>query len=639
MLIGFTGTFNSIPSQFLTRMSDKKPLSRRHFLQATGGLASAVAIAGCTGGPDEPPTEGPGTEPPDTDTPDTDTGTPTPSGPETGGTMNLINATMSSLDPVAIGDTASGIVGNQMYEPLFEYPDGEPEAEPRLAASYETSDDARTLTFELVDAEYHNDGGTLTASDVVYSFDRLAGAEHTARSYFILDSLSVTHETTEDGSYEPGSLGVEAIDEQTVEITLTRPFHATFQMLAYGNFAIHPENIVGDIEGYDGEIPYEDLANNVSYGTGPFQLDYWDKGNEAQVVRFDDYRESDRPYLDAINWAIIEDDEAAYQYGVNKNADMLAMPTAKYDPEKVNVDRTEGAKEFGTYGPIASGQAQGEMVNYLRVPEIATYYLSFDVSNTPRAVRQAAAYALNRREVSQSVFKNRLPPAYHFTPPAIYPGGGEAYRQHVQDSYPYGIEETLIDEAQRVMEEAGYGPDNQYQLTFNAYESQTFVDLIEGLADKLRSAHMEISVEPTPFATIIEKGQNGTLQAYTLGWIADWPAPDNFLQLLAPEFTDVKELGFEALSYINWSEIDSPYKRQAEQAWETVSNNLEPTESAAQARAEAYVQIEEANWQEGGFINLVHGAGERFWYDHLHVPPNGGMGGSRQRHDRTWKEQ
>ncbi|MFB6354426.1 MAG: ABC transporter substrate-binding protein [Halobacteriales archaeon] len=553
--------------------------------------------------------------------------------------MNLINATMSSLDPVAVGDTASGVVANQMYEPLFHYPNGNPEAEPLLAASFETSNNGKTITVELVDAKYHNNGGTLTADDVVYSFDRLAGAEHTARSYFILDSLSVTHETNEKGAYVPGSLGVEAVDEKTVEINLTRPFHATFQMLAYGNFAIHPKNIVGDIKGYDGKIKYSKFANNVSYGTGAFKLDYWDKGNEAQVVKFEGYRNDELPYLDAINWAIIEEDAAAFNYSVNKNSDMLSIPTSQYNPDKVNVKRTEGAREFGTYGPLESGQASGETVNYYRVPEIATYYLAFSIPGTPRAVRQAAAYALNRREVVQSVFKNRLPPAYHLTPPTIYPGGGSAYDQHVQDVYPYGVEESLIGEAKRVMEEAGYGPDNKYQLTFNAYQSQTFVDLVKGLADKLRSAHMEVTVEPTPFATIIKKGQEGTLQAYTLGWIADWPAPDNFLQLLAPKFTDVEELGGQALSYINWDNSDSKYKKQASEAWKTISNNLGPSEAAAKKRAQAYIKIEEANWQEGGFINLAHGAGERFWYDHLHVDPFGGMGSSRQRHYDTWKEQ
>jgi peptide/nickel transport system substrate-binding protein len=621
-------------------MTDSTSLSRRRFLQATGGAAGAAAIAGCTGD-DETPTEEPadGDGGGDGDGDGEDTETETEPEIQTGGTMNRINATMTTLDPVAIGDTASGRVGNQAYEPLFEYPDGEAEAAQRLAANFEVSDDALTYTFELGDAEFHNDGGTLSAQDVVYSFERLANAEHTARSYFILDLLNIAHETDDEGAYVPGSMQIEAVDDQTVSVTLERAFHATVEMLAYGNFAIHPENIVGDVEGYDGEIEYEELANSTTYGTGPFQLDYWEQGDEAQVVAFDGYREENKPYLDAINWAVIEEDEAAYQYAVNGNADAFGIPTAKYDPNKVQVNRTEGAKEFGEYGPLESGEASGQNVNYLRVPELATYYLAFDVSNTPRAVRQATAYVLNRREISQAVFKNRFPPAYHFSPPATYPGGSEAYDQHVQDAYPYGIEETQIDQAKQVMEDAGYGPDNQYDLTFNAYEAQTYIDLVEQLRDKLASAHMNIEVEPTQFSTIIEKGQNGTLQAYTLGWIADWPRPDNFLQLLAPKNTNVQELGGEALSYINWSEVDSEWKRQAEEAWAQVENNLEPTDAAAEARAEAYVQIEEANWQEAGFINLIHSAGERFWYDRLHIAPSGGMGGSRQRHEETWKEQ
>jgi peptide/nickel transport system substrate-binding protein len=637
-------------------MSDDS-VSRRRFLRATGGVTSAVLIAGCSGGQDGTPTE---TEPSDgedggdgdgddgmdggdggTSTDDGDGGDGMDGGdePQSGGTMNLINATMTSLDPVAVGDTASGIVANQIYEPLFEYPNGEPEAEPRLAANYDVSDDFTTYTVELADARFQNDGGELTAADVIYSWERLAAAENTARSYFILDSLNIAYETNDEGAYEPGTLAIEAVDDKTVEFTLERPFHSTLEMLAYGNFAIHPENIVGDVPGYDGQIDQETLATSESYGTGPFVLDHWESGEEAEVVRYNGYREEDRPYLDAINWAIIEDDEAEYTYSVNENADMLEIPTGQYDPGKVNVENEEGDKAFGTYGPLDSGSASGEEVNYMRVPEISTRYLAFDIPNTPRAVRQAAAYAINRREISDSLFKGRQPPGWHFTPPSIFPGGAEAYDEHVQNEYPYGIEETLIDEARQVMEDAGYGEDNPYDLTINAYNAQVYVDIGENLRDKLQAAYINVSVEPTEFATIIQRGQEGSLQAYTLGWIADWPAPDNFLQLLAPEFSDVQELGQQALSYINWNRSDSEYATQAQEAWETISDNLEPSDEAEQARRDAYLQIEEANWQECGFINLTHGLGERFWYDHLHVEPHGGMGGSRQRHGETWKEQ
>ncbi|MCU4801229.1 ABC transporter substrate-binding protein [Halobacteria archaeon HArc-gm2] len=616
-------------------MLDKDNLSRRDFLKGTGGVAGASVLAGCDGG-------GSGDSTPAEST-DTTSGS---DGGDAGTTLNMINTgTMTSLDPVAISDTASGIVANQCYEGLMTYPNANPEVEQNLATGYETSDDFLEYTFTLQEGvQYHNDMGELTASDVVYSWERLAASPASERAYFILDSMGIEAQNQNGEAYatgdeyQPGSMQVEATGDYEVSFTLRRPFHATMQMLAYGNFAIHPEGIVGDIEGYDGEVDQETIATSASYGTGPFVLDFWEQGDSAQVTAFEDFRRDDQPKLDAINWAIIEKPEPQYRYATNGNADLLKIPTQYYDPGKVSVEETtEAGQEMGTYGPISSGSLNGTTVNYLRTPEIGTYYIAFDVSNTEPAVRKAVAYMVNREEIANSTFKKRQPVAYHLTPPAIYPGGAEAYDQHVEENYPYGLAESQIENAKQVMEEAGYGPDNQYELTINSYQG-IFTEMVRGLRDKLSAAHINASVEPTDFATIIEKGKKGNLQCYTLGWIADWPAPDNFVQLMAPEYTDVAELGQSALTYTNWSEIDTDAKTQAQEAWDTISNNLDPSDEATQTRAEAYVQLEEANWEDVVLINIVHGATERFYGDNVSVEPFGGMGISRQTHYTTTKE-
>jgi len=107
---------------------------------------------------------------------------------------------------------------------------------------------------------------------------------------------------------------------------------------------------------------------------------------------------------------------------------------------------------------------------------------------------------------------------------------------------------------------------------------------------------------------------------------------------LAPQYTDIAELGDSALTYTNWSELDTDAKQQADEAWSTISGNLEPSDDAQQARNEAYVSIEEANWEDVVLINLVHGATERFYWDNIDVEPFGGMGISRQTHYTTSKE-
>jgi peptide/nickel transport system substrate-binding protein len=613
-------------------MTGDNGLSRRRFLEATGGAAGAAALAGCMGGDGGDgggDGNGSGNGSDETE-------------PQRGGTYRKLNSTITTFDPVAAGDTASGQVVEQVFDGLMNYPNGETSVEALLAEDYERNDDFTEYTFSIKDATFHN-GDQVTAQDFVYSFERLARSPHSVRSYFILDSLGVAHETDGDGNYVADSLGVTAEDDSTLVVTLDEPFHASLQMLAYSSFSATPEgSVAGDIESEysenNGEIEpsqeYTDFAQNNPVGAGPFEFDNWEKGTSADATRYDDYH-GQTPYVENVHWQVIEDDEARFQYAMEQNVDTFEVPTAKYSRNKVKDTETDDAgRTVGEYGPF---QANNETVDYLKVPEVSTYYFAFNTAKVPKPVRQAVAYATNQESLATQVFKDRQQPAYHLTPPLIYPGEGSEYDSHVEENYPYGPG-SQIDQAKQVMEDAGYDENNTFELQFTHYESQVWSEIAQILSQQLGSAHIEMSIESAKFATLLDRGKNGNLEAYTLGWIADWPEPDNFLQLINPENTYTGETG--VLTYTNWGrEEPTEASQQAAEAWQTIQDNPEPTDEAQQARAEAYVRIEEANWEDVVLVNAFHGATERFSYDYLHAPKFGAMGPSRQKYIEFWKEQ
>ncbi|WP_435177481.1 ABC transporter substrate-binding protein [Halorussus sp. AFM4] len=601
-------------------MTDTDNVSRRRFLQATGGAASAAALAGCIGG----------------DSSGQETTTTSGEGaPDVGENyLRLINSTMTTMDPVRATDTASGRVIQQVFDALMNYPNGEIEIENQIASGYETSDDFKTYTFKLKEGVTFHNGDEVTAKDFVYSWERLAASDKSRRAYFILDSIGVKHEketVTKDGEeveqYKPGSMAVTAVDDYTIEMELSKPFHATMEMLAYTSFAAVPEGIVGDVEGYEGKMPHKEFATKNPIGAGPFEFDHWEGNNEAVVTRYDDYH-GKKANIEGVHWNIMSDSEAMYTYGtVNQNADMVTgeqLPTSHYNPDKVNVEKTDDlGRKVGTYGETTSGAT----MDYTGFATINAYYIGFNMEAVPAAVRKAAAYALNQQEAVDKVFKGRGETAYHFTPPSIYPGGAPAYRKHAKNNYPYGYNETQLDKARQVMKDAGYGPDNKASFTFTVYESSsTWPDLGKLLRDKLASAHIDMTIETAPFSTLLKRGRNGNLEAYSLGWLMDWPAPDNFLQLLNPPQTDTS---LDApISYFNWSGTKA--SKQAKQAWQTIQNNRAPTDKAQQARNEAYVKMEEANWDDMVLLPAYHQMDERFKYKWVDVPKFGGAGTSRQ---------
>lgn len=604
--------------------------SRRKFLAATGSVAGAAALAGCSGGETtETENEGAST--------DEDTPTATEGGGSEGTTFNRVNSTLTTFDPIEATDTASGRVIRQLFDTLLIYENAETNVVNQLATDYEVSDDITTYTFTLAeDATFHN-GDDVTASDLVYSWERLAQSDNSNRAYFILDSIGVTYETetvTEDGEemeqYAPGTLGLEAVDDKTLRMELSEPFHATLQMMAYTSFAAVPEGIVGDIEGYEGDIDRDAFASSNPVGAGPFELENYESGTEVSVTAVEDHYRGGAN-IDRVHWQVIEQDQPSYNYAMNRNADLFTIPTSFYEPSKVSVDETDAAgRALGSYGEIRNG----DTVNYVGVPTINSSYIGFNMERVPKAVRQAVAYIANQELFVNEVFKGRGSPAYHFTPPSIYPGGANEYTAHAEDGYPYGVGEALQEEAVQVMEEAGYGPDNRYELQWTQYESDTWLQMANILRDRLSSAYIDMEIEQAPFSSLLSRGRNGNLDVYTLAWIADWPAPDNFLQLLNPPQTDTSSSA--PVSYINWNseEAEADAAQQATDAYQTVRENQAPTDEDQQARNEAYVNIEEANWEDVGFLPVYHSVSEYFWYDTVsEFSPPGGMDLSRLQFD------
>jgi peptide/nickel transport system substrate-binding protein len=602
--------------------------TRRRFLQATGGTAAAVALAGCSGGGGDE-----GQDDTETLTPEEETERTTREQVQTDKEYKRINSTMTTLDPVAVTDEASIYVVHNLFDALTNYPNGlSTTTENLLAESLEVNDDVTEITVTLRDditfaGDQYSD---VTAADVVYSFERLAQSENSRRASFLLGDLGVTHETDSDGNYVAHSLGIEADGEKTVTMSLTDPFHAIPEILAYDSFAITPEGIVGDIEGYDGDMEYETFAQENPIGAGAFTLDTWSSGTEARISArpIDDYH-GPGPYVSSIHFMIAEDPNARYTYTViNENGDHPYIPNSQYDANKVSIEgRDSRGRKYGTYGPLENDRT----VPYYQVEEVVTYYFAFNQANTEKPARKAFAHVLNQDQIVNEVLNGPGKTASHFVPPGIFPGGTNRYLEH-EEEYPYGLDETRINQAQSVMEEAGYGEDNPYEMELTTYQSEFFQEAAGILRDQLASAYIDLSIQPTEFATMTQRGRNGNLEAYTLGWGMDYPAPDNFLKLLNPPQTDTSL--DSPVSYVNWDPDESEAAQRAADAWQQFKDNPAP-EGGQEARNEAYVTMEEANWEDVVFANLLHPIAEHMSYDWVEKPRVGGAGSASQKFSKA----
>jgi peptide/nickel transport system substrate-binding protein len=588
---------------------------RRTFLK-TAGVVATAGLAGCSGGgneTDSPTTGGGGGE--------TETESETPGsadeGTPTGNTLSLSIPNAANFDPVQIKGDGSQLVSDHVFSELFSLPRGSLEPEAQLVSDYSVSDDGRTYTFQLrEDVTFHN-GDQLTASDVVYSWERLAASENSQEGGVILDGgFQIEHETTtetvdgeEQEVYEPGSLAVEAVDETTLEVTLASPFFDALFWFAYGSLSPVPEGIVGDIEGYDGEMEYSEFASQSPIGTGPFRTESVETGTEVVLAADEEYH-GEEPGPEEIRMQVVQNTQARYQRAVNESVQAFELPNSRFDPSKVSFEESrELGQRIGTYGPLSND----ETVNYATWDDAYTAYFIFDCSRVEKPIRQALNYAVNQENFVEQGFRGVGEPAYHQSPPSVYPGGKEAYDQHAEENFPYGYNEALMEEARTTMEDAGYGPDNPASITLSLYNDRN-PDAYSRIADILRSKasaiHVDLTIERAPFNTIISEAVSGNLDMYTLGNGLEYPSPMDMLKFGRP---------YEG-NLVRWREDPSDASERAAAAWEQIQNNLGPGESAQQARNEAFITMEEAIWEDAIYLTNYHPRGQQWWYDDVDVP-------------------
>lgn len=307
----------------LSRLLESEATDRRTFLLRTAALgltaSSATSVlAACSGG------DG-----------DSKTGVSTESAPpaKRGGSIQVGMTDFFSTDTIDPAQPVSGfglMHGANVFETLTDV-DQEFGPAPRLAELWESSEGATVWTFDLRQGVQFHDGKSLTAKDVVYSFQRQF-AKETAASFLPLIS----------GIVDPKQ--VVALGDNRVQFTLSRP-HAYFPVLvAVASFAI-----------------VQDGANDFTKppGTGPYKVVEYKQGERVEWSRNENYWVSDKPYLDSIRILQFQDPAAKLQSVISGDLDIAdpveftSLPT---------VDQASGVKkvalEDALFVPTSCDQTQ-----------------------------------------------------------------------------------------------------------------------------------------------------------------------------------------------------------------------------------------------------------------------------------------
>jgi peptide/nickel transport system substrate-binding protein len=223
-------------------------------------IACAVILsilAGCIGQPKEVVEEEPEVTDPDT--------------------LNILAyGEPDQLDPATCYDARGSLVIHNLYDRLIGYDSPDTKViNPRLAESWEISDDGMEYTFYLrKDATFH-DGSAVTADAVKYSFDRVLKMNQPP-SWMMAQCMDLN--------------STQVIDDYTVKITLTKPYAAFLPILCYTVASIVNPDVIeangGVAEGEENEWLNQ---NETGAGSGPYELVEWIPNERIVLIRYDDY--------------------------------------------------------------------------------------------------------------------------------------------------------------------------------------------------------------------------------------------------------------------------------------------------------------------------------------------------------------
>jgi ABC-type transport system substrate-binding protein len=479
-----------------------------------------------------------------------------------GGTLSIgYLSDIQTFDPSQGYDVVSWPAERLLYDTLVAYGEGT-ELEPSLAEEMPTvSDDGLVYTFTLREGVSFvgGDGNVvseMTADDVVFTFNRLLNPNLTpnpspvASGFFQIiagaDAV-VAGDATE-------ASGVRAVDERTVEFTITQADLTFLNLLAMPFGSIVPEGVAT-----------EDTAafSADPVGTGPYVLESYEQGQMARFVRNTHYWGTP-PGPDAMEIRVGIDPTTAVQ---QVEAGTLDVMGDNIPPGSLNQ-----VLEDPTYGPWVHRQ-----------PFVATYFLSLDTSapDSPLSnvtVRQAIAHAIDKENII-TIIQGTGTLAPCILPPAM-PG-------HDPDCDPYPYDP---DTARDLMAEAGFAEGFSTTL----YTTTTDPDPTVGQAiqQDLAEIGIEIEIISQAFDTLL-----GTITVphqapmVYLGWFQDFPDPSDFYNPILSCATN-SEGNFNLAWYCN-EEIDA-------------AATAAQGEQDIDARTEAYRQVFTQIMEDVPWVPLYH---------------------------------
>lgn len=406
------------------------------------------------------------------------------------------------LDP----HTVTGVPEHKILLSLMEglvtrHPEGKGSV-PGVAERWVISEDGKEYTFYLNKKAKWSNGDSVTANDFVYSWKRILMPSMAA---LYADMLYVVKNAEAYNRGEIGDftqVGVKAIDDFTLKVSLNNSTPYFLALLShYSTWPVHKPTIekFGEIDTRG--TKWTRPENFV--GNGPYLLAEW-KLNDVIIVK-----------KNPLYW----------------NADIVTIKEIRFyaSDNDTTEDLRYRAGQLHLLNTVKITKIQSYKTKYpdqIHIdPYFGTYYYRINTQREhlkDKRFRQALSYAINRKEIVETITRGEQAPAFSFSPP------------DPANFYPSTKLEFNPSKSKELFKEMGYGVSKELpklEILYNTSEGhQKLAEAVQSMWKEYLG--LEVELVNVDWKTYLDREKNADFLISRAGWIGDYPDPNSFLDMM-----------------------------------------------------------------------------------------------------------
>ena len=403
--------------------------------------------------------------------------------------------------------------------------------QPGLAKSWEISTDQLTYTFHLRKGVYFQDdkvfkggkGREMVAGDVAFSLNRIMEPKTASTGAWLFNNRI-------------SKGGFKALNDSTFVLHLLRPFHPILNILSMDYCSVVAPEAVRKYGKDFGRHPV---------GTGPFQLQYWEEGQQLVLRRNPHYWEVDSsgrtlPYLDAVSIGFTSNKATEFLQFRQKKLSFINDIDPAFKDEVITKTGALRAKWKDVLHLVKHPYLNVEYLGILMDPGNPL------VKESPlkhQKVRQAIAYAIPKKQLMMYLRNSIGQPATG----GFVPDGMPSENAQLVHGFTYNPEKALS-----LLKEAGY-PNGEGLPVITLSTAPENADMASFIARQVKNIGIDIQVEVSQKSMILQQTAKSEAVFFIGSWIADYPDPENYMAVFnsqnpaPPNYTRFKDHQFDRL--------------------------------------------------------------------------------------------